>query len=62
MYAIRSYYDQGQPLPPPPVLKGRERRMASESHPVEVVHAGPPERAVGDREAGRLDDMRNNFV
>ena len=32
--------------------------MAGQGDLVEIVHAGPAEGAVGDREAGRLDDVR----
>ncbi len=32
--------------------------MAGDGDPVEIVHAGAAEGAVGHREAGRLDDMR----
>ena len=32
--------------------------MAGDGDLVEIIHAGPAEGAVGDREAGRLDDMR----
>jgi hypothetical protein len=34
--------------------------MPRERNLVEVVHSGPAEGAVGDREAGRLDDMRRD--
>ena len=41
----------------PPVLERRPRGMPRQRHLVEIVHAGAAEGAVGDREAGRLDDM-----
>ena len=42
----------------PPLLEGLKRPVAGEGDLVEIVHAGPAERAIGDREAGRLDDVR----
>ena len=32
--------------------------MAGQGDLVEIVHAGPAEGAIGDREAGRLNDVR----
>jgi hypothetical protein len=34
--------------------------MAGQGNLVEIVHAGPAEGTIGDREAGRLDDVRFN--
>ena len=48
---------QSQPLAPPPVLEGVKRAVPGDGNGVEVVHAGAAEGAVGDRKAGRLDDM-----
>ena len=41
----------------PPGLECREARVPLDRHLVEIVHPGAAEGAVGDREAGRLDDM-----
>ena len=49
---------QLEPRGAPPVLESRKRAVAGEGDPVEIVHAGAAEGAVGHREAGRLDDMR----
>ena len=42
----------------PPGLEGRERAVADDGDLVEIVHAGAPEGAIGDRKAGRFDDVR----
>ena len=41
----------------PPGVEGGPGGMAHDRHLVEVVHSGAAEGAVGDREAGRLDDV-----
>ena len=41
----------------PPVLEAREVEVAGERRHFEIVHAGPLQRAVGQVEAGRLDDV-----
>src|SRR5690606_23333865 len=41
----------------PPRIEGSPRGVALDSHLVEIVHPCPAESAVGDREAGRLDQM-----
>src|SRR5581483_5137402 len=43
---------------PPPLVEAFPAGMADDGHPVQVVHAGAAEGAVGNREAGRFDDMR----
>src|SRR6185369_4981791 len=41
-----------------PRLEGLPALMAYDVHPIEIVHAGPPEGAVGGGKARRFDDMR----
>ena len=50
--------DETQGLFPPPIVEGGERGVADDVDLVEIVHAGAAERPVGDRETGRLDDVR----
>lgn len=48
---------QAAPMPLPPFLEGVPVGMAGERRHFEVVHAGPFQRPVGEREARRLDDV-----
>ena len=49
--------DQAQALFPPPFLEGPPRNMARNVGAIEVIEPGAAEVAVGDVEAGRLDDV-----
>ena len=45
----------------PPLLEAVEVDVAGEGRHFEIVHAGAPEVAVGDVEAGGLDDVQQQF-
>src|SRR6185437_5396033 len=47
-----------RPFAAPPILEGGPRPVAPDRNPVEIIHSGPAECAVGHRKTGRLDDMR----
>ena len=49
---------QGQPLLPPPGVELAKGAVPHDRHPVEIIHPGAAEGAVGHRKAGRFDDMR----
>ena len=49
--------DETMPVLRPPVLEGSPRTVAGDLDLVEVVEPGAAEVAVGDVEAGRLDDV-----
>ena len=44
----------------PPLLERRPGGVPRQRHPIEVVHSGAAEGAVGDRKARRLDDVRRD--
>lgn len=49
--------DEPAALGSPPLLEAIEVDMPGQGRHFEIVHAGPPEVAVGEVEAGRLDDV-----
>ena len=55
---VRGEQDQPRGRGAAPRLEGLPALMAYDVHPIEIVHAGPPEGAVGGGKARRFDDMR----